>query len=107
MPAIVHQVEQGPLSGSPCAPGWRPPHEFECLVKRGKDGKTPSATRKTYMLQLAGRAPDRRAPGGFFSLYTDRGKRLEREARDLYAMLSDTEPQHGRLHHQPRCRLLP
>jgi hypothetical protein len=65
--------------------------EFECLVKRGKDGK-PSATRRTYLLQLAGVVLTGELPENFTSVYTERGKRLEAEARDLYAMLADAEP---------------
>lgn len=93
MAAIIHDVEQGTPEWFAIRAGLATASEFECIVKRGRDGKTPSATRKTYMLQLAGERLTGEPPEGFGSIYTDRGKLLEPEARDLYAMLSDTEPQ--------------
>lgn len=92
MAAVIHDVQQGSVEWFDVRKGLATASEFECLVKRGKDGK-PSATRRTYMLQLAGERLTGEPPEGFFSMYTERGKQLEPEARDLYAMLSDTEPQ--------------
>jgi hypothetical protein len=92
MAAIIHDVQQGSAEWFAVRAGLATASEFECIVKRGKDGKTPSATRKTYMLQLAGERLTGEPPEGFSSLYTERGKALEPEARDLYAMISDTEP---------------
>lgn len=92
MGAVIHDVEQGTAQWFDVRKGLATASEFECLVKRGKDGK-PSATRKTYMLQLAGERLTGEPPEGFFSIYTERGKALEPEARSLYAMLTDTQPQ--------------
>lgn len=92
MPPVIHQVEQGTAEWFDIRKGLATASKFECLVKRGKDNK-PSATRRTYMLQLAGERLTGEPPEGFFSIYTERGKALEPEARDLYAMLSETEPQ--------------
>ena len=65
---------------------------FDCLMKRGKGGQ-PSATRRTYLLQLAGEILTGELPENFTSVYTERGKRLEGEARDLYAFIKDVEPE--------------
>lgn len=93
MPAVVHNVEQGSLAWFDLRKGLPTASEFECIVKKGKDGKTPSATRRTYMLQLAGEILTGEPPEGFGSIYTERGKLLEPEARDLYAMLTEAAPE--------------
>lgn len=89
----IHRCEQGSTEWFDLRKGIPTSSEFECLMKRGRDGKTPSATRRTYMLQLAGEVLTGEPPEGFFSIYTERGKQLEPEARDLYAMLTDTVPE--------------
>lgn len=89
----IHHCEQGSAEWFDLRKGIPTSSEFECLMKRGRDGKTPSATRRTYMLQLAGEVLTGEPPEGFFSIYTERGKQLEPEARDLYAMLTDTVPE--------------
>lgn len=91
-PVIHRDIEQGTEAWFQVRAGMPTASEFECLMKRGVGGK-PSATRRTYMLQLAGEKLTGEPPEGFFSIYTERGKRLEPEARDLYAMLSDCEPE--------------
>lgn len=93
MPAVIHHCEQGTAEWFDLRKGIPTSSEFECLMKRGRDGKSYSATRRTYMLQLAGEVLTGEPPEAFSSIYTDRGKRLEPEARDLYAMLTDTAPQ--------------
>lgn len=87
----IHHVEQGTPEWFDLRKGIPTASEFECLIKKTAAGK-PSATRQTYMLQLAGEVLTGEPPENFFSLYTERGKRLEPEARDLYAFLSDSEP---------------
>lgn len=92
MAAVVHRCEQGTAEWFDIRKGMPTASEFESLIKKGRDGKSPSATRRTYMLQLAGEILTGEPPEGFFSIYTERGKQLEPEARDLYAMLSDSTP---------------
>lgn len=93
MPAIIHDCEQGTAPWFDIRKGMPTCSEFECLIKKGRDGKTPSATRRTYMLQLAGEVLTGEPPENFTSIYTERGKQLEAEARDLYAMITDAEPE--------------
>jgi hypothetical protein len=89
-PEIYH-CDQGSAAWFELRKGIPTASEFECIVKVLKSGK-PSDTRRTYLLQLAGEVLTGDPPEEFFSIYTDRGKRLEPEARDLYAMLADAEP---------------
>lgn len=90
---VIHHVEQGTLEWFDLRKGIATASQFECLMKRGRDGKTPSATRRTYMLELAAERLTGDPPENFSSIYTERGKLLEPEARDLYAMLTDTQPE--------------
>lgn len=88
----VHYCEQGTAEWFDLRKGLPTASEFECLMKRTQAGK-PSATRQTYLMQLAGEVLTGEPPENFFSIYTERGKRLEPQARDLYAFLSDSEPE--------------
>lgn len=88
----IHNVEQGTPEWFAIRAGMPTASEFETIMKTRKDGK-PSDMRRTYLLQLAGEVLTGEPPEGFFSIYTERGKTLEPEARDLYAMLSETDPQ--------------
>lgn len=90
---VYRDMEQGSAAWFDVRKGLATASEFECIVKKGRDGKTPSATRRTYMLQLAGEILTGEPPEGFSSIYTERGKALEPEARDLYAMLHDCQPE--------------
>lgn len=88
----VHHCEQGTAEWFDLRKGIPTASEFECLLKKTAAGKS-SATRQTYMLQLAGEVLTGEPPENFFSIYTERGKLLEPKARDLYAFLSDSEPE--------------
>lgn len=88
----IINCEQGTPDWYEARKGIPTTSEFECLVKKGVGGK-PSATRRTYLLQLAGEVLTGELPENFTSIYTERGKRLESEARDLYVMLTDAEPE--------------
>lgn len=87
---VIHMCEQGTAEWFDIRKGLATSSEFKCLLK-GPKGY--SQTRNTYMLQLAAERVTGEPPENFFSIYTERGKRLEPEARDLYAMLKDVEPQ--------------
>jgi hypothetical protein len=91
-PVIHRNIVQGTPEWFAIRAGLPTASEFECIVKRLKSGGY-SDTRRTYMLQLAGERLIGEPPEGFFSIYTERGKRLEPEARDLYAMLAEVEPE--------------
>lgn len=87
----IHTCAQGTPEWFDIRKGIPTASEFETLMKTRKDGK-PSDMRRTYLLQLAGEVLTGEPPENFYSIYTERGKALEPEARRLYAMLSDTDP---------------
>lgn len=62
--------------------------EFSSVLAKG-EGKT----RKTYMLKLAGEILTGEAMENYTNQYLERGKVMEEEARDLYAMVHDAEIQ--------------
>lgn len=66
--------------------------EFQTLLMKGKGGGE-SLTRKTYMRKLAGEIITGEPMEAFTNAHMERGKLMEQEARDLYAFMTDTEPQ--------------
>jgi hypothetical protein len=65
--------------------------EFATVLAQGK-GSNPSATRKTYMLKLAGEILTGAPMENYSNIHMERGKTLEPEARDLYALYHEIEP---------------
>lgn len=65
--------------------------EFSTVLAKGKAG-SDSATRKTYMLKLAGERLTGKPMWSFSNTHMERGKEMEAEARDLYAMVAEVEP---------------
>lgn len=92
MAPVIHTCEQGSADWHQARAGLPTASEFECIVKRLKSGAY-SDTRRTYMLKLASEVLIGEPEESFTSYVTERGKRLEPEARDLYAMLHDCQPQ--------------
>lgn len=66
--------------------------EFATLLAKGRAGGE-SATRRTYMLKLIGERLTGEPMWTYSNEHMERGKAMEDEARDLYAMLRDVEPQ--------------
>jgi hypothetical protein len=87
---VIHMCEQGTAEWFDIRKGLATSSEFKCILK-GPKGY--SQTRRTYMLQLAAERVTGQPPENFFSIYTERGKLLEPEARNLYAMIQDAAPQ--------------
>jgi hypothetical protein len=65
--------------------------EFATVMTKGRGGGE-SKTRRTYLLKLIGEALTGERTDGFTNMHMERGHEMEREARDLYAMLRDVEP---------------
>lgn len=65
---------------------------FSTVMAKGRDGGT-SATRKTYMLKLAGEILTGEPMDSFSNHHTERGHALEPDARNLYAFMHDVDPQ--------------
>lgn len=66
--------------------------EFRTLLMKGKGGGD-SLTRKTYMRKLAGEIITGEPMESYTNAHMERGKVMEEEARDLYAFMTDSEPQ--------------
>lgn len=66
--------------------------EFATVMASGRDGGE-SKTRKTYMLKLAGEILTGEPMENYSNAHMERGKVMEDEARDLYCMLKDADPE--------------
>ena len=66
--------------------------EFATILTKGRGGN-PSKVRHTYMLKLAGEILTGEPMDNFSNHHMERGKALEPEARNLYAMIHDCEPE--------------
>lgn len=66
--------------------------KFATVMAKGRGG-AESKTRRKYMLQLIGERLTGQPMESFSNDHTERGKAMEAEARDLYAMVRGVEPQ--------------
>lgn len=66
--------------------------EFATVMAVGKSG-SPSLTRKTYMLKLAGEILTGEPMESYSNPHMERGKLMEEEARNLYSFALDVEPE--------------
>ncbi len=84
------------IQGSPewhlCRAGIPTASEFSTVMARGRGGGE-SITRRKYMLTLIGQRLTGKVEEGYTNGHMERGKEMEQEARDLYAMVADVEPQ--------------
>ncbi len=70
--------------------------DFSTVLARGRDGKSPSTTRRTYMLKLAGEILTGEPMESYTNPCMERGKEMEAEARDLYELMTgDTSQRVG------------
>lgn len=66
--------------------------EFATVLASGKGGGD-SKTRRTYMHKLAGEIITGQPMESYSNIHMERGKAMEDEARDMYAFITDAEPQ--------------
>lgn len=66
--------------------------EFSTVLTAGKGG-AESKTRRTYLYKLAGERITGEPMESYTNKYMERGRMMEGEARDYYAMLKDASPQ--------------
>lgn len=81
-------IEQGSEQWRAIRCGLPTASEFSSILAKG-EGKT----RRSYMLRLAGEILTGKPAEGFESADTIRGHDMEPDARNLYAFMTDTEPQ--------------
>lgn len=88
----IFDVEQGSADWFAARSGIPTASEFSTVMASGKGGGE-SKTRKTYMLKLAGEIITGEVQDGFSSAYTERGHEMEPEARNMYALMTDSAPE--------------
>jgi hypothetical protein len=88
----IHNCEQGSPEWFACRLGLPTASMFATVMARGKDGGT-SATRKTYMLKLAGEIITGLPAEGYSNDHMARGQAMEEEARERYAFEHDADPE--------------
>jgi hypothetical protein len=66
--------------------------EFHKLISIRKEAKD-KVTRRKYMLKLAGEIITGETTEGYYNAHMERGHAMEDEARNLYAFMTDAEPQ--------------
>ena len=91
MPIEIFNVEQGTKEWFDCRRGIPTASEFHTILAKGKGGK-PSETRKKYMAKLAAEILEATPPEAFSNAHTERGHKMEDDARNRYALQYDVEP---------------
>lgn len=91
MDVQIFDCEQGSPEWYACRLGIPTASEFDTVLAKGKGGGE-SKTRRTYMLKLAGERITGQPKYDYSNDHMERGKEMEQEARDLYAMVADLEP---------------
>lgn len=88
----VYTCEQGGTEWLKARLGIPTASNFATCMAKGRGG-ADSTTRRTYMLKLAGELLTGEPAQSFGNAHTERGHAMEPDARNLYAMLRDCEPE--------------
>jgi hypothetical protein len=88
----IYDCEQGSPEWFACRLGIPTASEFATVMASGRGGGE-SKTRRKYLLTLIGERLTGQIAPGFSNDHMERGKVMEDEARDLYAMVAEVEPQ--------------
>lgn len=88
----VFDCEQGTPEWFAARLGIPTASEFSTVLAKGRGGGD-SKTRRTYMLKLIGERLTGEPMWTYSNEHMERGKAMEDEARDLYSMVRDVEPQ--------------
>lgn len=86
----VFEHEQGSPEWYQARLGLATSSEFATVMASGRGG-SESKTRRTYMLKLLGERLTGQPAENYSNLYMERGKVMEAEARELYAMVTGNE----------------
>lgn len=86
---IIIECEQGTPEWHEARRGIPTSSEFQTLLMKGRDGKSPSLTRAKYVRQLAGEILTGEVCEDFTNKHMERGKVMEQEARDWYEFHTD------------------
>jgi hypothetical protein len=88
----IIECEQGSPEWFSARAGMPTASEFATVMASGKGGGE-SKTRRTYLLKLAGEILTGEPMESYSNAHMDRGKAMEDEARNLYAFMTDADPQ--------------
>ncbi len=88
---IYEDIEQGTDEWRKVRSGIPTASEFACLIMKGRDGGE-SKTRASYLRRLAAEVVTGEPLESFTNGAMERGKVMEAEARDYYAMRRDLDP---------------
>jgi len=88
----IFDCEQGSREWFECRMGIPTASEFKTLLSVKKEAKD-KITRQTYMRKLAGEILTGEPMESYSNGYMERGKELEDEARQAYALIYDADPQ--------------
>lgn len=91
MTLIIHDMDQGGDDWRRARMGKPTASEFSTILAKGVGGGD-SKTRRLYMMKLVGEIITGEPMENYVSATMERGKEWEAEARDRYALLTDTEP---------------
>ncbi len=89
---MIVDCEQGSEAWAYARAGIPTASEFSNLLAKGRGG-AESKTRRTYLLKLAGERLTGTPMESYSNAHMERGRLLEAEARDLYAFMTDTDPE--------------
>lgn len=87
----IFDCEQSSPEWFACRAGIPTASEFSTVMASGRGG-AESKTRRKYMLTLLGERITGACVDSYTNAHMERGKTMEAEARDLYAMVTDNEP---------------
>jgi hypothetical protein len=90
-PLEIIECEQGSAEWLAHRAGVVTASEFATVMAKGKGG-AESKTRRTYMLKLIGEILTGQAQESYTNAHMERGKAMEAEARDFYALMTDANP---------------
>lgn len=89
----IIDCEQGTAEWYAARAGIPTASEFHTVMAKGRAKGSPSVTRRKYMLQLIGERLTGEPMVNYNNDHMDRGKAMEAEARDLYAMIRGIQPE--------------
>ena len=90
-PLEIFDCEQGSDAWLECRLGIASASNFATIMAKGRDGKSPSLTRKTYLYKLAGEIVTGKPAENYKNGDMLRGNEMEDEAAQLYAFTRDVE----------------
>jgi hypothetical protein len=88
----VFDCEQGSEAWFACRAGIPTASEFSTVLAKGRSGGE-SVTRRKYLLTLIGELMTGTVQESYQNAHMERGKEMENEARELYAMVKGVQPE--------------